>query len=179
MRRDTKETGSSTNDDNEDMVSKFKMINDDTDNEKSGHTKKDASSLSLLSNATSEQSDLNESRDENVIDFDPLFLQVSITIRHGKDTMITAPISQLPTCLVDLFKTLPSADSQNLSEIDFSKLSVSLDLLSIALAQDSPIPIATKYSKLQNSDRLRSVSLCSNLSFDQQTFSSGKFCYIF
>ena len=68
------------------------------------NNKNDASSVSLLSNATSEQSDLNESRDENLIDYEPLFLQVSISIRHGKDTMVTAPISQLPTCLVDLFK---------------------------------------------------------------------------
>ena len=85
------------------------MISDDpedysnkTSNNK--NNKNDASSVSLLSNATSEQSDLNESRDENLIDYEPLFLQVSISIRHGKDTMVTAPISQLPTCLVDLFK---------------------------------------------------------------------------
>jgi hypothetical protein len=85
------------------------MISDDPEDYSNKTTnnknnKNDASSVSLLSNATSEQSDLNESRDENLIDYEPLFLQVSISIRHGKDTMITAPISQLPTCLVDLFK---------------------------------------------------------------------------
>ena len=109
VRRDTRETGSSTHDDSEDLATKFRMISDDpedysnkTANNK--NNKNDASSVSLLSNATSEQSDLNESRDENLIDYEPLFLQVSISIRHGKDTMVTAPISQLPTCLVDLFK---------------------------------------------------------------------------
>ena len=155
------------------------MISDDPEDysNKTPNTrnnKNDASSLSLLSNATSEQSDLNESRDENLIDYEPLFLQVSISIRHGKDTMITAPISQLPTCLVDLFKTLPNnSNSNKLSEIDFSKLVVSLDLLSISLSQGVPIPIGGR-GHLKNPDRTRSVSLCSNLSFsDHQTYSSG------
>ena len=136
----------------------------------------DASSLSLLSNATSEQSDLNESRDD-VIDFEPLFLQVSITIRHGKETMITAPISQLPTCLVDLFKT-PSLDCKNMQEIDFSQLSVSVDFMSLSLAQDIPVEIGGKFKGLKQPDRNRSVSLCSNLSFSDPAQLYSKFIKI-
>ena len=61
-----------------------------------------------------------------------------------------------------------------MSEIDFSKLAVSLDLLSISLSQGTPIPIGGRGNHMKNPDRTRSVSLCSNLSFsDHQTYSSG------
>ena len=132
--------------------------------------------MSLLSNATSEQSDLNESRDE-IIDYEPLFLQVLITIRHGRETMITSPISQLPTCLIDLFKSASasaSGDTDQLNDaIDMSKFSVSLDLLTFSIRQDQPLPLGAR-SKIQNPDRMRSVSLCSNLSFsDPHTYESS------
>ena len=78
---------------------------------------------------------------------------------------------------MDLFKNLPPSNStcnNHLSEIDFSKLAVSLDLLSISLSQGTPIPIGGRGNHMKNPDRTRSVSLCSNLSFsDHQTYSSG------
>lgn len=183
IRRDTRETTSSNVDETEDFYNNLKNLTEAGEEEAEAATASEnnagkkftaASSLSLLSNATSELSDLNESRDD-VIDFEPLFLQVSITIRHGKDTMITAPITQLPTCLVDLFKTLDC--NKQLGQIDFSQLCISLDLLSFALPYDSPIQIgpqaaSTSSAAVKNAksiDRLRSVSLCSNLSYSDPT----------
>ena len=116
-------------------------IEDDTSTKKT--TKKDASSLSLLSHETSEQSDLiNESR-EDTLEFEPLFLQVIVCIRHDKDPMITCPISQLPTCLIDLVKN--NIDAEEGKELDLSKLVIYLDLLKITLSKDIPIQFGTRH----------------------------------
>ena len=149
MRRDTRDT-----EDDYKMVENALAKND---------SKMDASSMSIVSAATS-ISDLNESRDE-ITDFEPFFLQVSITIRYGKDTMITTPIMNLPTCLIDLLKTM-----EKVEEIDLARFSVSLDLMSISLSHDSPLPIGGR-QKGPGQGRARSVSLCSNLSFtDHQRY---------
>ena len=101
------------------------------------------SSLSLLSHETSEQSDLiNESR-EDTLEFEPLFLQVIVCIRHDKDPMITCPISQLPTCLIDLVKN--NIDAEEGKELDLSKLVIYLDLLKITLSKDIPIQFGTRH----------------------------------
>ena len=113
-------TGSSNVDDQEDLVGKMKIImnedeEDETSTKKTNNKNFDASSLSILSNTHSEQSDLNieSSREEN-IQFDPLFLQVSICIRHENDVQIDCPISQLPTCLIDIIKFINSEDGKEL-----------------------------------------------------------------
>ena len=133
------------------MVGKMKIImtdqddiEDDTSTKKT--TKKDASSLSLLSHETSEQSDLiNESREDTLAEFEPLFLQVSICIRHDKDPMITCPISQIPTCLIDLVKNNIDAGEGGSKELDMSKLVIYLDLLKITLSKDIPIEFGTRH----------------------------------
>lgn len=172
MRRDTKETcgtGSSILDAEEDLVIKMKMMAEEDEDNLEVNSKKfaAASSLSLISNACSDQTDdLNESKDD-FVDFSPLFLQVSISIRHGKETMVSAPISQLPTCLIDLVKSM-NANDGGVKELDLSKLSVSLDLLSITLPLDTTIqPLGTRRKMDLALDRMRSVSMCSNLSFNQ------------
>ena len=111
---------SSNVDDQEDLVGKMKIImnedeEDETSTKKTNNKNFDASSLSILSNTHSEQSDLNieSSREEN-IQFDPLFLQVSICIRHENDVQIDCPISQLPTCLIDIIKFINSEDGKEL-----------------------------------------------------------------
>ena len=104
------------------------------------------SSLSLLSHETSEQSDLiNESREDTLAEFEPLFLQVSICIRHDKDPMITCPISQIPTCLIDLVKNNIDAGEDGSKELDMSKLVIYLDLLKITLSKDIPIEFGTRH----------------------------------
>ena len=104
------------------------------------------SSLSLLSHETSEQSDLiNESREDTLAEFEPLFLQVSICIRHDKDPMITCPISQIPTCLIDLVKNNIDAGEGGSKELDMSKLVIYLDLLKITLSKDIPIEFGTRH----------------------------------
>ena len=132
---------------------------------------KASSMISEMISAATSVSDLNESRDfHELVDFEPFFLQVSITIRYGKEMMITTPIVNLPTCLIDLLKTM-----NNVEEIDLAQFSVSLDLLSISLTkQDSPLPIIGgqrqkgKDQEAANTGGLdRSFSLCSNLSISQ------------
>ena len=135
---------------------------------------KASSMISEMISAATSVSDLNESRDTNffeLVDFEPFFLQVSITIRYGKDTMITTPIVNMPTCLIDLLKTM-----NNVEEIDLARFSVSLDLLSISLTkQDSPLPIGGQREKGSRDQEGaaggldRSFSLCSNLSINQHT----------
>ena len=146
MRRDTRDT----EDD-------YKLVEDALDAKNNSKMAVDASSMSIISAATS-VSDLNESRDE-IMDFEPFFLQVSITIRYGKDTMITTPVTNLPTCLIDLLKNM-----NNVEEIDLARFLVSLDLISISLTQDSPLPVGGRKGHDQGG-RVRSLSLCSNLSF--------------
>ena len=140
------------------------IMNEDEEDEtstKKTNNKIDASSLSLLSNTHSEQSDLNieSSREEN-IQFDPLFLQVSICIRHENDVQIDCPISQLPTCLIDIIKYINSEDGK---ELDMSKLIIYLNLLTITLTKDLPIQIGNKnFLDVHGTiNRTRSVSLCS------------------
>ena len=121
-------------------------VEDDISTKKTNNTKKDASSLSLLSHETSEQSDLiNESREDTLAEFEPLFLQVSICIRHDKDPMITCPISQLPTCLIDLVKNNIDVEEDEGKELDMSKLVIYLDLLKITLSKDIPIQFGTRH----------------------------------
>lgn len=183
IRRDTKETGTgSSNVDEEDLVGKMKIImnedNPEEDEILSTRTKKTntnkidmASSLSLLSN-TSEQSDLiNESNSrDDAVNFDPLFLQVYITIKHDKDEMINCPISLLPTCLVDLI-TNTNANHEDGKELDLSRLTIYLDLLTITLTKEMPIEFGNRYL---DKNRKRSVSLSSTMSISEFQKSSSE-----
>ena len=170
MRKDTRDAD--TEDD-------YKLVEEALDKASKNNSKnaggvnnndKASSMISEMISAATSVSDLNESRDfHELVDFEPFFLQVSITIRYGKEMMITTPIVNLPTCLIDLLKTM-----NNVEEIDLARFSVSLDLLSISLTkQDSPLPIGGQRQKGKDKEAAaaggldRSFSLCSNLSITQ------------
>ena len=59
--------------------------------------------------------------------------------------MITCPISQIPTCLIDLVKNNIDAGEDGSKELDMSKLVIYLDLLKITLSKDIPIEFGTRH----------------------------------
>ncbi len=119
------------------------------------------SSLSLISNMTSEQGDSSCQIPDNVdVDDDeddddagrcPLFLQVSATVRYGRDCLENISISRLLTCFVDLLREHSFGDS--LDAMEFDKLSVTLDFICITLPRQGDL------AKLENQMMMRSSSV--------------------
>lgn len=88
------------------------------------------------------------------------FLQV--TIRQGREIYETVEMSELPSCIIDLVqKRSSSSDSTGrMAALDLSKLSVSLDLVTITLPREMTLPLKLESSR-------RSVSLGSSLSLPE------------
>ena len=184
LRRDTRDLVA---DSNGDLTEDFIMIGAGVpgapvvDEDEASKLQK-ASSMSLLSNAvTSEDpSDLNESREQD-FELHPLFLQVLVTIKQDGREVASAPISQMPTCFIDLVKIIVARSGFETSSSDFKSLdlagfSASLDLRCIMQPPDVHSSSSSSAPRVQNSvlpanahvDRFRSVSLCSNMTMSDQ-----------